>query len=397
MKIGILGNMANNGYNNAKALRQAGVEADLIIPSSTMELYSSVEWEEGIFGPEIDATKFNFKMAVDAGKLWERPGWVKYYDNNDWRRRDVRTLTRFFRTLEFYEFVRQYDILELHVPFAYTAPYLNTPNMIYDAGWGRYFPRGKKIVDNLTAKGYAKSDHIFVTNIDMWRIFDSLDYIDKNKVSYMPFSVDCEKYQPMDTTEIRQNFADENTLLLLQPSRQHWEEKGNDKVFKALKKITKSHDKVTLLAAEWGKDIEKSKKMINDLGIQKNIIWFKPVSKSRLIQLFNCADVILDQFPEPSDANQIWGPWGTAALEAMSCGKPLLLYYDQDGIDRFVKEGPPALRSLSVEQIFENLKLLLESTALRQEIGSKSREWIIKMHSPKVVAEKHMQVIKKLI
>ncbi|AFU57535.1 putative glycosyltransferase [Candidatus Nitrososphaera gargensis Ga9.2] len=393
--MGIIGNMANNGYNTAKALRKFGMDVDLIITSSVLNPFAAVEWEEGIFGPEISQDNFSFETVVAAGKLWDRPKWVKYYDT--WLFKNRQTLfKRWFEGLQFYDIIADYDILELHVPFPIMSPFFKVPTLVYEAGWIREFPRGNTYSDFLACRGYAKADRILVTNIDMWRIFDSLDYIGKDRVLYMPFSIDYERYCPMDMIELRRKVAKDNEIILLNPSRQHWEYKGNDKVFKALKKLSTEYDNVKLWAAEWGKDLSKSKSLIQELGLVDKVLWFPPVAKPKLIEYFNAADIILDQFAEPSDKHQIWGPWGTAALEAMSCGRPLLMYYDLEGVDRYVGEKPYAVHSLSIEDIYRNLKMLIESPSFREEVGKKSREWVKRMHGPEVVARKYQQLISVL-
>jgi glycosyltransferase involved in cell wall biosynthesis len=394
--MGIIGNMANNGYNTAKALRKYGMDVDLIITSSALNQYTAVEWEEGIFGCEVGENHFGFEAVVAAGKLWDRPNWVKYYDIELFKNRRPR-MKKFFQGLQLYELMADYDILELHAPFPTMLPLFNVPCLVYEAGWIREFPRGNTYSDYLACRGYAKADRILVTNVDMWRIFDSLDYIDQDRVLYMPFSIDHERYQPLDMTELRRKLVKDNDVFLLQPSRQHWEYKGNDKVFKALKKLSSEYANLKLCAAEWGKDLLKSKSLVEELGLTGKVLWFPPVAKPKLIEYFNAADIILDQFPEPSDAHQIWGAWGTAALEAMSCGKPLLLYYDLRGVDRYVGERPYALHSLSVDDICMNLKSLIESPSLRTEIGQKSRDWVRRMHGHEVIAGKYKQLISTIV
>ncbi len=388
--------MANNGYNNAKALRKSGMDVDLIITSSVLNPFAAVEWEEGIFGPEVSQNNFNFETVVAAGKLWDRPKWVKYYDTQLFKNHRP-AFKIWFEGLQLYDLIEDYDILELHVPFPIMSPFFKVPCLVYEAGWIREFPRGSVYSDFLACRGYAKADRILVTNIDMWRIFDSLDYIDQGRVLYMPFSIDYEKYRPIQVTELRRTLVKDSDIFLLQPSRQHWEYKGNDKVFKALKKLSMEYDNIKLWAAEWGKDIAKSKFLVEELAIADKVLWFQPISKLKLIEYFNAADIILDQFPEPSNENQIWGAWGTTALEAMSCGKPVLMYYDTEGIERYIKEKPYAINSLSVDDIYTNLKMLIESPPLREEIGKKSREWIKRMHGPEVVAKRYQELISTLM
>jgi len=108
-----------------------------------------------------------------------------------------------------------------------------------------------------------------------------------------------------------------------------------------------------------------------------------------LIQYYNIADIVLDQF--------VLGSWGTSTPEAMSCGKPVLMFYKKEYILRAFGEEPPILNSFSEEDIFSNLMKLAKDMDFRKEIGRKSRDWIIKTHSPKVVAKKHLEILQSSI
>ena len=108
-----------------------------------------------------------------------------------------------------------------------------------------------------------------------------------------------------------------------------------------------------------------------------------------MIQYYNIADIVLDQF--------VLGSWGTSTPEAMSCGKPVLMFYKKEFILRAFGEEPPILNSFSEEDIFSNLMKLAKDMDFRKEVGSKSRDWIIKTHSPKVVAKKHLEILQSSI
>ncbi len=140
---------------------------------------------------------------------------------------------------------------------------------------------------------------------------------------------------------------------------------------------------------DWSLDEGKSKKLVDDLRISDNIIWIKPVPKNQLIQYYNIADIVLDQF--------VLGSWGTSTPEAMSCGKPVLMFYKKEYILRAFGEEPPILNSFSEEDIFSNLMKLAKDVDFRKEVGRKSRDWIIKTHSPNVVAKKHLEILQSSI
>lgn len=390
MRILVLGNMANDGYYVAKALRSAGIDAHLgiLYPDFGMAF---PEWEEVTYDGKVDP--YSFTLEKKKSEEWKRPEWIKYIDTTYTKYfgldRASRILKKMRTAIDIYRLVEEYDVIEAHIPFPMYCHFTRRPYMVYDAGWIRYFPYQHDIRSKLVKRGYRLAKQILVTNPDTLKIFDSLDYIKKDRVSFMPFAIDSAKYRPLDLPEFRTRFVTEGELLLVSPSRQIWHEKGNDKMFAAFAQVLKKNGKVKLLVAEWGPDVARSKDLVEQLGIQKNIIWFKPVSKPVLIAMYSAADMVLDQF--------VLGSWGTATPEAMACGKPVLMYFDPVYIDRCFGEMPPIPNSRTEQEIAKNISMLIENSSLREEIGRKSREWIMKTHSFDKVARLHMDIIKQII
>jgi glycosyltransferase involved in cell wall biosynthesis len=155
-------------------------------------------------------------------------------------------------------------------------------------------------------------------------------------------------------------------------------------MIKAFARFVKIFPDSKLVAVDWSIDAQKSKDLVNSLHISDKVEWIKPVAKKHLIEFYNAADIILDQF--------ILGSWGTATPEAMSCQKPVLMFYKEEYIKRAFGENPPILNSFSEDDIFSSLVKLAKDPDLRLSLGRKSREWIIKTHAPDIVAKKHLDI-----
>ena len=189
--------------------------------------------------------------------------------------------------------------------------------------------------------------------------------------------------------ELRSKYINNNGILLFSPSRQCWFEKGNDKMIKAFARFVKIFPDSKLVAVDWSTDAQNSKDLVNSLHISEKVNWIKPVAKKHLIEFYNAADIILDQF--------ILGSWGTTTPEAMSCQKPVLMFYKEEYIKRAFGENPPILNSFSEEDIFSNLVKLAKDPDFRISLGKKSREWIMKTHSPDIVAKKHLEILSQFV
>ena len=325
--------MANDGYSVAKEMRKNNVDVDLAINTSDFGM-ALPEWEDGQITKQIDP--YNLKTE-DMKNTWEPPSWIRYFDFLNKVPKKKNMIGKIKSRIDIIKMIREYDVVETHVPWALYAQFSGVPYVAYDAGWIRYFPYGNNFRDKLARRGYAKAKKIIITNPDTYEIFDKLSYLDKEKIIFIPFAIDPEKYKPIRIDDLRNSYVNKNELLFFSPSRQIWKEKGNDKMIKAFAKFVKSFPNSKLLMVSWSIDETNSKKLVRTLGIEENVLWIKPVPKNILIKLYNAADVVLDQF--------ILGSWGTSTPEAMCCGKPVLMFYKKEFIQRAFGEEPPILNS----------------------------------------------------
>ena len=381
MRILVFGNMANDGYAVAKELRKMNQDVDLAINISDFGM-ALPEWEDGNIANNIDPYTVSRNEIKDS---WNPPDWIHYFDflnKLPWKKHMIAKIKSRINVIKM---MREYDIVETHVPWAIYAQFARIPYVVYDAGWIRYFPNGNNIRDKLARRGYSKAKRIIITNPDTFGISDSLPYLHQDRIHFSPFAIDPEKYKPLDMKELRAKYAQENDILLFSPSRQIWKEKGNDKMIKAYSRFVRIFPNSKFIMVGWSDDEEKSKKLVNSLGVSDNMIWIKPVPKNQLIQYYNAADIVLDQF--------VLGSWGTSTPEAMSCGKPVLIFYKKNYILRAFGEEPPILNSFTEEDIHSNLVKLAQDTDFRNDMGKRSREWVVKTHAPRIVALKHLEVL----
>ena len=382
MRVLILGNLANDGYSVAKELRRMNVDVNLAINTSDFGM-AMPEWEDGNIGKTVDPYNFKPEQLKDA---WQAPNWIRYFDFRNKLPRKGNLIAKVRARIDVIKLMREYDIVETHVPWYIYSQFSAVPYVVYDAGAIRYFPNGKGFRDKLSRRGYRKAKSIMVTNPDTLEIFDRLHYLKKDRIFPVPFAIDPEKYKPMDAADLRSQYANEGELLLFSPSRQIWAEKGNDKMIRAYARFLKQFPESKFIMVSWSIDETKSIELVNTLGIQDNVKWIKPVSKKFLIEYYSAADIVLDQFT--------LGSWGTSTPEAMSCGKPVLMYYKDNYITRaFGPEPPPILNSYSEDEIYTNLLKLAQDREFITDVGRKSRDWVSKTHHPHLVAQRHLEIL----
>jgi glycosyltransferase involved in cell wall biosynthesis len=377
--------MANDGYAVAKELRKMNVDVDLAINVSDFGM-ALPQWEETEITNTLDPFSLNLSDIKDK---WNSPSWIRYFDFLNKVPRKKYLLAKINSRINIIKMIREYDIVETHVPWAIYSQFSGVPYVVYDAGWIRYFPYGKGLRDKLARRGYNKARKVIITNPDTFEIADKLPYLNKNQTVFVPFAIDPDKYKISDETNFRNQYSNGNEFLIFCPARQIWNEKGNDKMIRAFTKFQKLIPNSKFIMVAWSLDEHKSKELVNSLGISDKIIWIKPVPKNQLIKYYNAVDVVLDQFT--------LGSWGTSTPEAMSCGKPVIMYYKENFILRAFGEKPPILNSFHEDEICSNLLILAKDPDLKKKIGYESREWVKRTHGPRVVAQKHLEILQNAI
>ena len=390
MRILILGNMGNGGYSVAKELRKMDTDVDLAVNISEFGM-ALPEWEDGKFSENVDP--YSFKVNKEKVE-WNTPDWIRYFDFKNKLPRAKYLIEKIKARIELIKMIREYDIVEVHVPFSIYTQFSGIPYVAFDAGMIRYFPDQNDIRFKLAKRGYSKAKKILFTNPDTLPIFENQKYIDKKKLTFVPFAIDPEKYKPINAQELREKYCKNNELLIFSPARQQWEVKGNDKIISAYARFIKKFPNSKFIMVDWSTDRENSKKLAHSLGLSNKIFWISPVPKNKLIEYYNAADIVIDQV--------ILGGWGSSTPEAMLCEKVTITSWagknrqHESNVIKCFGESPPALHAWHEEEIFNQLLILSKDEDIRLELGKKCRDWIIKTHNPRLVAQKHLEVLEKV-
>ncbi|MBK7854509.1 MAG: glycosyltransferase [Bacteroidetes bacterium] len=111
------------------------------------------------------------------------------------------------------------------------------------------------------------------------------------------------------------------------------------------------------------------------------------VPRTEALKQMQRADIYVDQL--------ILGHHGLAAVEAMAFGKPVLCYTKQSLLSQYPSELP--LVNANPDDVYEQLKFLLDNPAKRTEIGIKSRQYVEMYHSQSVLAHEMVNIYKRVI
>lgn len=365
IKLAHIGNMANDGYATVKALRDNGFDADLLIDLSDFGM--------GLPHWEIHDIKGDpYKMSLSKLNDYPLPDWIKVYSKE---KNVIKKASDMFRA------AREYDILHCHFPTFNFLQFSPTPYLIYEAGflrkiWDYYCAEDlKKLTFNkyprmnwerLGSDAFRKAECVTWTNTDM---IEMMNHVETRSSVFIPFSIDTKRYAPK-TVEAHDD------LRLLSPSRQCWDVKGNDLMLRAFVRFIKAGYKAHLTLVDWGyaEDVSEAKAILTP--VKENVTWVAPMSKPNLIGAYHDADVILDQF--------ILGGSGTTGYEAMSCGKPLMIYF-KESAEKCFGEAPPCVNIKTEDEILHGLVEMTDEEK-RRRLGQSGRSFVERHLSERVVA-----------
>jgi glycosyltransferase involved in cell wall biosynthesis len=423
-----VGNIANNAYNNAKFLRRKGVEAHVLCYNYT-HIMGQPEWEDAEFegqpdefNPDWSALdlgtfrrpawfvqdelfpaargrkkwfkgQFRLERMIRQPGLWARV-WANYLESCDGQPRarprlgDIvcaqQNRAPFGRWFEGFDLIQAYATEPIHAwMFGAGRPYV-----AFEHGTMREIPFEDSGRGRLLSLAYRKAAKVVITNPDVMAAAQKLGL--KNFL-FIPHPVDETKYRPR-ATPLRDQLGDryQTDLILFAPSRHNWALKGNDRLLKAFAHLLKAvPGNPILIVSEWGQEVEESRRLIRTLGIQDRVVWTLPLNKMKLIDYYNAADVVLDQFTI--------GTFGTVTPEAMACGKPVVLYFNRAVHEWCYAEMPPVVSAATEREIFERLVELCETPGLRAAIGQSSREWMVKHHGWELVADRQISIYRELL
>lgn len=401
-RIAFYGNIANIFYTIAKALRsKTEIDVHLYLGSNT-DLIQSPESED----PELKA---QYPHWIHRSKKWDLISALYFWKENIVKElaqfdlvilagRGV-VLTPFLRTKTVF-YVTGSDLTL--IPF-YKRLRLVYPGSVIKAIIGQVLQRvGIKFVSEIWTQPFSPfKNALKCLNVNEKKIIDK----------YFPLIIDSDlfsldKSAPQSSDKNIRMILDSFKFVVFHPSRLminahkelrdagQW--KQNDLLFKSFSDLVNIHgakDAVLVMPErDVSPDVLTARKMIQELGIEKNVIWIKGdqrdgFARNELIKFYSIADVVADDFGI--------GWFGAVVLEGLSVGKPVLSYVDEKVMSTLYP-WHPLLSNNTRQGNFNLLKQLYDNPDQRVELGIKGRKWIEQFHSKKSAAKLYLNQFARL-
>jgi glycosyltransferase involved in cell wall biosynthesis len=287
---------------------------------------------------------------------------------------------------------RDFDLVQLYGLEAVKGAFLppDRPFVAFEHSTMRTIPFEDTVRGRLLALAYKSADYCVITNPD---VVGSAKRLGLERYRFIPHPLDETKYAPAETPLreeiLRQTGAE---LIFLCPTRHEWSDafdsKRSDRAIKAYAAYSRNpaNPRAALVLSRWGRDVRASEALIAREGLADRVIWRHPMHKLKLLEHYRAADVVLDQFHEAV------GTFGTVTAEALSCAKPVIMYFNPAVHEWCLPEMPPIESALTQEDIEQRLTVLANDPERRRRVGEASRAWIVKWHGWERCAGDHLEM-----
>ena len=294
---------------------------------------------------------------------------------------------------------RDFDLVQLYGLEAAKGVLLppDKPFVAFEHSTMRTLPFEDSVRGRLLNLAYRVADYCVITNPD---VVGSAKRLGLTKYRFIPHPIDETKYAPPadPNTPLRREIleATRSELIFLCPTRHEWSDafdsKRSDRVIKAYAAYCRGDNpRAALVLSRWGRDVRATEALIEQEGLADRVIWRQPMHKLRLLEHYQASDVVLDQFHEAV------GTFGTVTAEALSCARPVIMYFNPAVHEWCLDEMPPIESALTEDQILERLVKLASDPAYRQSAGQRSREWIVRHHGWERCADDHLAMYREVM
>lgn len=391
MKVAFYGNVCNNYYTLAKALRQKlNIDAHLYL-NNKADIQNRPESDD----PQL---KDNYPAWIHLSGKWDYIPMLSMYDRT------------------FVKELSKYDVVFLSQFGVTLAPFIKSKTIFYVTGGdltqtpfpSKFANTFKNPVERLIWEyiGYMQRRGIrSCSKILSQPFFPFANALKELKISnervsksYFPILLDTEVFKFNENAEREIDLYNKALLapfkfIILHPSRINLDQskagihsgqwKGNDNLFKAMAIFVKKYKIddacIALVDRMFSPDIAKARKIISRLGIESNIVWLKPPNpqgfpRKQLMNFYTISDIVADEFAT--------GWFGSVVLEGMACSKPTFCYVDED-VMKQLYPWHPIVSSKDPEVLSQLIATYYFDKEKKESLGELSRKWVREFHSIK--------------
>lgn len=248
----------------------------------------------------------------------------------------------------------------------------------------------RKFLFDLSVKGMRKADKIIAVSESTKN--DLIKYLNfpENKIEVIYESVNTYEFKLIENAREKLkekgfDFGDNKLILYVGLDKPTKNIPELIKAFYKLKKLIPNVKLIKIGGYEWKSERIKILKLIKDLNLEKDVLFFENINKENLVLFYNTADIFV--FPS------LYEGFGLPVLEAMACGCSVIAS-NKASIPEVVGDAGILIEPNS-DNLFKSMFNLLKDKGLRKELSKKGLEQAKKFSLEKE-CEKTLKVYEKL-
>lgn len=276
------------------------------------------------------------------------------------------------------KFLAEYDIVIAYAIDPIYPLVAGKKYFAFEHGTIRDIPYAADARGRCTAIAYRRAAHVFVTNFDC-RF--SAERLAPGRFTLLnhPYDEDhgltVSGSEETRTTLLRELGCQ---LLCFFPTRHDWvpgtgyADKANDVFLRAVGSLARAGKRIGVVCCTWGANVEQSKQLISELGINDLVRWEAPMALVQFERTARACDLVVDQF--------MLGAFGGIFFKAMAVGAPVLTYLDEGKLADQYPQMPPILNCATTPEIIATLEKLHDDPQALEPLRVAARQWIVDNH-----------------
>jgi glycosyltransferase involved in cell wall biosynthesis len=254
----------------------------------------------------------------------------------------------------------------------------------YEHGTLRDLPFEDSSRGRLCALAYRAAPVVFVTNSDVLPAARRLGLAEEQLV-LLPHAVDSDRLLRFSAENATLRPEPGAEVVFLSPARHDWYDgdpvgaKGNDRLIRALALLRDEGLSCRLVLFEWGRHVEESRRLIEELGLGDRVTWSATLRKRDLWVSYMRAHAVVDQFVAPA--------MGSVAFESLALGCRVITVLDEPTVTEFFGEMPPILNGQAPPEIAAAMRCVIQDPDDSAGIGSAAQDWFRRRHSTERIVE----------
>ncbi len=268
----------------------------------------------------------------------------------------------------------------LHKPFVLGIEYLSEKNV--SLNMKLTFALNKLLLPKIDADAIACwSDYVIEKFLIPWKI-------PKQKIKKITGAIDTEKYNPKNSgKDITKEFG-KNLIVSAKPLHKT-NALGIAETIKAMKFVVKKHPDYKYLVFGNGESRQMLEQLVKKLSLEKNILFPGSLTPEKVPEAYAAADILVHSFAFKATTS-------VALMESMAAGKAIVAT-DTGEVANTLKGSGELVKAKNPASIARGINKLIESPALRKQLGKKARQTAEENYSIKRIADEFEELYSQFL